>query len=135
MDPPNATLGHAWVWHDGGGYFGVPLSNFLGWYLTVWLFFQAFVLVAWRTGAPWHTESRPPSRDVLVLPVVIYFGVALSLIMPYFEAPKGGVEIAGTYWKAHDLRETSVIVALFTMVFTATLAFLRWMGGLARSAD
>ena len=35
MDPPNATLGHAWVWRDGGGYFGVPLSNFLGWYLTV----------------------------------------------------------------------------------------------------
>jgi uncharacterized membrane protein len=45
MDPPNATLGHAWVWHDGGGYFGVPLTNFLGWYLTVWLFYQAFAFV------------------------------------------------------------------------------------------
>src|SRR5215470_12420832 len=27
MDPPNATIERAWTWHDGGGYFGVPLSN------------------------------------------------------------------------------------------------------------
>ena len=27
MDPPNATLYRAWIWHEGGGYFGVPLSN------------------------------------------------------------------------------------------------------------
>ena len=42
MDPAGSTLGGAWVWHDGGGYFGVPLSNYLGWYPTVWMFFQAF---------------------------------------------------------------------------------------------
>jgi Carotenoid biosynthesis protein len=131
MDPPNATLGHAWVWHDGGGYFGVPLSNFVGWYLTVWLFFQAFALLAWRMGRTWLAADGLQSRDLLLMPVLIYFSVALSLILPYFDAPKDGVEIAGTYWNAHDLRETSVIVALCTMVFTALLAFLRWIAGSA----
>ena len=27
MEPPEATIGKAWIWHDGGGYFGVPMSN------------------------------------------------------------------------------------------------------------
>ena len=39
MDAPNATIAKAWIWHDGGGVFGVPLSNYLGWLLTSWLIF------------------------------------------------------------------------------------------------
>jgi uncharacterized membrane protein len=35
IDPMMSTINGNWVWHDGGSYFGVPVSNFLGWYLTV----------------------------------------------------------------------------------------------------
>ncbi len=42
MEPSAATIARAWVWHGGGGDFGVPLSNYGGWLLTSWLFFQAF---------------------------------------------------------------------------------------------
>src|SRR5437899_9513807 len=31
-----------WFWTQGGGYFGVPISTFLGWSLTVYVFFQLF---------------------------------------------------------------------------------------------
>ena len=31
MDPVWSTIVHAWIWRDGGAYFGVPISNFLGW--------------------------------------------------------------------------------------------------------
>jgi uncharacterized membrane protein len=73
MDPPNATLYKAWIWHDGGGYFGVPLSNYAGWYLTVWLFYQAFALAVYfrpslvlrrsqgSTLAPTFSTSPSPS--------------------------------------------------------------------------
>jgi putative membrane protein len=30
MDPVWSTILHAWVWRDGGPYFGVPISNFVG---------------------------------------------------------------------------------------------------------
>ena len=131
MDPPNATLGHAWIWHDGGGYFGVPLSNFLGWYLTVWLFFQAFALVLWRADE----LGKKVRWGLAVAVVVLYASVALSLMTPYFTAPMSDVVVAGTHWNGHDLRETSVIVALFTMVFTAVLAFLRLIAAPLRTAD
>ena len=42
MDPGFSTIGQVWVWHEGGAFFGVPLSNFAGWFLTTWIMFQLF---------------------------------------------------------------------------------------------
>jgi cardiolipin synthase len=44
LEPQWATVDRAWIWHDGGAFFGVPISNFMGWYLTANLFFQLFAL-------------------------------------------------------------------------------------------
>jgi uncharacterized membrane protein len=48
MDPVWATILRAWVWPQGGAYFGVPASNFVGWYLTVYLIFQSFAIYLHR---------------------------------------------------------------------------------------
>jgi putative membrane protein len=50
MDPSGSTLGKAWAWYDSGAYFGVPLSNFLGWLLVTWLYFQAFAIISYLSG-------------------------------------------------------------------------------------
>jgi len=44
MDPVRSTSGGAWIWEQGGGYFGVPFSNFMGWLLCVWTVFQLYAL-------------------------------------------------------------------------------------------
>ena len=64
LDPGASTIGHWWIWHDGGGFFGVPLSNYLGWYFTVYLFLQLFALYL-RAAAP---EPERPQPEGLVLP-------------------------------------------------------------------
>ena len=46
IEPMMSTITGSWIWHYGGSYFGVPVSNFLGWYLTVYAFFQSFALYA-----------------------------------------------------------------------------------------
>ena len=40
MEAVWADIDHAWVWRDGGSYYGVPASNFFGWLLTVYIFYQ-----------------------------------------------------------------------------------------------
>jgi hypothetical protein len=35
-------------------------------------------------------------------------------------------DVAGAAWRAQDLRETTVVVMLSTMLFTAALALSRW---------
>ena len=51
FDPRASTIEHQWIWEQGGGYFGVPLTNYLGWFFTVYLFLQLFALfVRFRPG-------------------------------------------------------------------------------------
>jgi len=38
FDPRPSTIQHQWIWEQGGGYFGVPLTNYLGWFFTVYVF-------------------------------------------------------------------------------------------------
>src|ERR1700730_9188808 len=73
MDPPEATISKAWIWHDGGAHFGVPFSNYLGWLLTSWLFYQAFAiyLSRWRKVSARMAEQERPLRLAAIL---LYLG-------------------------------------------------------------
>lgn len=44
IDPTASTFLSEWVWQTPGAYFGVPISNFFGWFLVVFIFFQLFAL-------------------------------------------------------------------------------------------
>ncbi|MDW7657336.1 MAG: carotenoid biosynthesis protein [Bacillota bacterium] len=50
FDPIMSTIEGNWVWENGGAYFGVPLSNYFGWFLTVYLIYQVFALFLYRFG-------------------------------------------------------------------------------------
>jgi uncharacterized membrane protein len=83
MDPGNARAG-AWVWENGGAYFGVPLQNFVGWMATT---LSIYVLVAllFRVVPGGGTAQAP--RFYGGLPVVAYALVAMDhfLISPFPE--------------------------------------------------
>ena len=64
FDPVASTIGQSWIWQDGGAYFGVPVSNFLGWYLTVFVFFQLFAL--YQSRRPVHPQ--PEGSEVAIEP-------------------------------------------------------------------
>src|SRR3981189_1503153 len=58
LDPGSSTVLKLWIWEKGGGYFGVPLTNYLGWCLTVFLFLQTFAL--YRAYRPEPLVAPPP---------------------------------------------------------------------------
>jgi putative membrane protein len=123
MDAPNATIAKAWIWHDGGGVFGVPLSNYLGWLLTSWLIFLAFALYLRRSG------PMANARDGTKLPaiaILFYLGAGLPHLVPWIIGQTGeAIDARGHDWHVHDIREATVAILLLTMVFTALLAALR----------
>jgi uncharacterized membrane protein len=125
MDPSNATLAHAWIWHDGGGYFGVPLSNYLGWYGTVWLYFQAFAVMMHRWPRLFARRSNRLLAEARLVATLIYLAIGLSHLVPYLSLGDAVVtDASGRVWQAGDIRETSVIVMAVTMVPSAMLALL-----------
>src|SRR5262245_53116491 len=71
MDPITATINRQWIWLDGGGYFGVPFSNFMGWYLTVYVFFQLFALYLSRRQ-PEYAYAGPEPKGYWLQAVLLY---------------------------------------------------------------
>ncbi|MFK3982379.1 carotenoid biosynthesis protein [Micromonospora sp. NPDC050397] len=129
MDPQSSTLRGRWFWEDGGGFFGVPLSNFLGWSVTVYLFYQLFALYQRRWGAqPKYSEPLP--RSYWLLPVLAYTVVALDYVVTYLTGGHDGVptqvtDATGHVWHAADIYETSALMAIYTMLFLAIFAALK----------
>lgn len=126
MDPANATIGRAWAWFESGGYFGVPLSNFLGWFLTTWLFFQGFALFAYRNRGRRRSLRRSPA--FLAVPVLLYAASALCHLPPLLDPDAVAVDAGGRLWSSADIRETAAIMALFTMLPVALLALMKLTG-------
>jgi hypothetical protein len=121
--PSGSTLGKAWAWFNGGGYFGVPLSNFLGWLLVTWLYFQVFAIFAYAR----RTRAAHPARSRVfwVIPILIYLAAGLCHLPPLAAHDVTLVDAGGRTWSAADLRETAAIVMLFTMAPTSILALSR----------
>lgn len=124
MDAPEATISKVWIWHDGGAYFGVPLSNYLGWLLTSWLFYQAFAIyLSWRNASVRTVGRR---RALTLAAILFYLGSGLTHVTPWVMGQSGDVADAANHvWRVQDLRESTVMIMLFTMFFTSTLAALR----------
>jgi uncharacterized membrane protein len=124
MDPPLATISKAWIWHDGGAHFGVPLSNYLGWLLTAWLFYQAFAIYLSRRNL--SAQPTGQRRTLRLVAIVLYLGSGLTHVTPWVMVQSGEVADAANHiWRVQDLREATVVTMLFTMFFTSMLAALR----------
>lgn len=106
-DPINSTIDGAWIWQDGGVYHGVPISNFFGWYLTVFLFYQVFALYLYRSS---RNEPFEQSKTYWYLAPVLFLGLALPFLLhPLFQT-------------THlEIYRSLSLAAIFTMVFTSIL--------------
>ncbi len=78
LDPRMVQDGN-WIWHDGGIYFGVPLSNYFGWVVTALLVYLVWGVLEIRD---WRLEIRgdqsPLPNLQSHLPVLAYIFVWLG---------------------------------------------------------
>ncbi len=123
MDPINSTIKHYWIWEEGGGYNGVPLTNYLGWFLTVYLFYQLFAVYA-RVAV--LKVQQQVGTLFWATPVLLYAATGISFVLMYLVANPGQVaDVTGHIWDKRAIYETAAIASLFTMVFVAFLAFAK----------
>ena len=126
MDPVLATIDHVWVWEDGGGFFGVPLTNYLGWYFVVWSFMQLFALYSRFYGRAGDDPAEAPLA-MTVQAIVLYVALALYYVSAWATvgASETVVDRAGLSWQTASITETSAVMAIFVMIFAATVATIR----------
>ncbi len=123
QDPVWSTVLHLWIWRQGGAYFGVPMSNFLGWYLTVYVFYQLFAI--YLRGR--STTSGPLPTSYWHLPILFYAVSAAGNV--FLIIPKSGLSVvsdpSGAQWKVSDITGTCALVSIFTMGAFAVMAWVR----------
>ncbi len=88
LDPFMVKRGY-WVWENGGGFFGVPLHNFAGWWLTVFL-----VLALFEALGEWK-PCRPNAFSLQ--PVVLYAVMGFTTVWAALQNGLGGPALAGAF--------------------------------------
>ncbi len=91
MDPMMVAGGH-WIWEQAGAYFGIPLQNFWGWWLTIFITFMLFLVIAGIQPALRSSNTRF-SR----MPIWSYAITGLSSILADFEFGLAGPALAGVF--------------------------------------
>jgi putative membrane protein len=123
MDPSASTVQKWWIWETGGGFFGVPVSNYLGWFLTVYVFMQLFALYL-RARAP--VPEQPQPKSYFIQAIAMYAIVALGTALTFLVEDSTTVtEATGAAWLSGDIHETAAITSLFTMMFVVALAAIK----------
>lgn len=124
LDPTAATIGKQWIWQNGGGYFGVPYSNFLGWIFTVYIVYQIFAL---------YLSKQDPASVRTVTDKAYWYQVAclLLVIALHFQADFIGLpdktvtDATGRVWQTGDIYTTGALASIYTLIFASVLGFIK----------
>jgi putative membrane protein len=89
MDPIMVAGGN-WVWDVKGAYFGIPLQNFWGWWLTI---FTTFALYLWLFGK----GAKPVESGFDRLALGSYLITALGIVVASLVTGAGGRALIGFF--------------------------------------
>jgi uncharacterized membrane protein len=128
IDSISSTVRSAWVWEDGGGVFGVPFTNYLGWWFVTWSFFQLFALLlaARQTRrVPERAEGLPQISHLQ--PVLLYMLFGVSSISAFLGSTDAAtvVDATGTAWSTPAIFETLMVFNLFSIVPVSLFALTK----------
>jgi len=127
FDPIASTVLHSWIWQQGGSYYGVPFSNFIGWFFTVYVFFQLFALYL-KSRPNIYARAQPEISKGYWWQAAISYGVtglAAVLIALFPTADSSVIDATGKVWHTQDIFGTCGLAALFTMIVFTSLSAVK----------
>jgi uncharacterized membrane protein len=112
MDPVSSTLKSLWVWQSIGPYFGVPISNYVGWFLVVFIFFQIFAIYFSKYDTINPKKATIFSSKFFWSEMVVVYGiVALDAILrPVSDQNNITISLA--------------LITVFTMLFVVIISLI-----------
>jgi uncharacterized membrane protein len=136
LDPRASTIEHQWIWEQGGGYFGVPLTNYLGWFFTVYVFLQLFALYV-RFAPSGQAGARVFGRSDYAQAIVMYAVLGLTPVLTFLVGGANSpvTDTAGIVWQTRSIAEAAATVSVYTMVFAVAVAAVRLFQAPAADRD
>jgi uncharacterized membrane protein len=92
IDPiMSGSIVKAWVWQNGGSYFGVPARNYLGWIITSFVIYLIYRLFEWRV----NPRPMGPINNIFVTMPLLMYG-SLIIVSTLSIAP-GALKVIGPF--------------------------------------
>ncbi len=123
QDPVWATVLHGWAWLDGGPWFGVPISNYLGWYGNVFTIYLLFALYLRTKPAPAIPTRQASWPAALLFYAICAAGNVLQAL--HHAVPEMVSDPTGKQWRVDDITAASALVSIFVMGAFAAIAWVR----------
>jgi uncharacterized membrane protein len=121
QDPVWSTILHGWIWFDGGPWFGVPISNYVGWYANLFVIYLLFALYLRRRG-----PAASPSGAASLRPAPVFYAlcaVGNVLQLASSSAHQTVADATGRSWSVSQIVGASALVSVACM---GTFAFWAW---------
>lgn len=114
MDPILSTIDGLWVWKEEGVYYGVPLSNYFGWFFVVFIIFQLFALFLRKKSSVHTTELSTITSQVFWFEAIAVYGIQglLQLLNPLTQSDH------------FDIYGPMALVTFFSMMFVTIISFI-----------
>jgi len=114
IDPLSSTLVPLWIWKSPGAYFGVPITNYFGWFLVTFIFFQIFALYLSKYDRIENQEITILSSKTFWIEVITVYGIqAMYLILNPFSLTN-----------PDDIVVSMALIAVFTMLFVTIISLI-----------
>lgn len=126
FDPFSSTMNGDWVWLNGGGFFGVPFGNFLGWLFCVFTFYQMFGIYLSRQKKETFDKIAPQNKAFWYQAALFYALTGIDNIFVLFRLKDSIVkDPTGREWHTSDIFYSLALTTIFTMFFIGILSAIR----------
>ena len=124
LDPIGATVFKAYIWENHGPYFGIPFSNFLGWYLCTYTLFQIVALVLYRQK-PLEASAIIKKKAYWYQVIVMYAAIFIQVMTLMLFGGNEQISIAsGQVFQTNDIYQAMTLVGITAILFPAFIAFV-----------
>jgi putative membrane protein len=117
------TVNKAFFYDHPGPWFGVPVSNFLGWLFTTYIFYFLFTLYLSRQKVAVEPEFRGNIQPYWLQIVLLYALNACASIYRNMNGKSFEIKLDnGDVWQSQVIYTNMTLTTLFTMIFISILA-------------
>ena len=124
MDPFMSTISGNWIWENGGAYFGVPLVNFLGWFICVFTIYIVYSLYLQR-NKEYKSHDITKEKPYWITAVIMYALLPVFTFFKMFFASNETIKsLDGNEWSTIDIYTTQALMGIFMMWFISLLTII-----------